>query len=153
MNEIQIIRSQLAAEQSHAAEIVNACTAVFGSTGSATAPADTTALFLEACVSYLVRVLARFEEAEAPIAPVYDVAQIMRDRHYRERGSVVEVDDPDLGSVWMANIVPRLSRTPGAIRRTGTTVVGGDRNEILHGLGEAPVEAVTTQQEEPDARS
>jgi len=101
----------------------------------------------------LDEVLARFEEAEAPIAPVYDVAQIMRDRHYRERGSVVEVDDPDLGSVWMANIVPRLSRTPGAIRRTGTTVVGGDRNEILHGLGEAPVEAVTTQQEEPDARS
>jgi formyl-CoA transferase len=76
----------------------------------------------------------------------------MSDAHYRGRQSVVEVDDPDLGSVWMANIVPRLSRTPGAIRHTGTTAVGGDRDEILHGLGDAPAEAATTRREEPDAR-
>jgi hypothetical protein len=54
--------------------------------------------------------------------------------------------------VWMANIVPRLSRTPGAIRHTGTTAVGGDRDEILHGLGDAPAAAATTRREEPDAR-
>ena len=86
----------------------------------------------------LDEVLARFEEVEAPIAPVYDAAQIMDDPQYRERGSIVEVDDPDLGSVWMANIVPRLSRTPGAIRRTGTAAVGGDGEDVLRELGLAP---------------
>ena len=61
--------------------------------------------------------------------------------------------DDGLTSVWMANIVPRLSRTPGLIRHTGTTEVGGNREEVLQGLGEAPAQAETTQQEEPDARS
>ena len=88
----------------------------------------------------LDEVLARFEEVEAPIAPVYDAAQIAADPQYRERGSIVEVDDPDLGSVWMANVVPRLSRTPGAIRRTGTTAVGGDGDEILRELSTDAVE-------------
>lgn len=86
----------------------------------------------------LAVVLARFEEVEAPIAPVYDVAQIVDDPHYRERESIVEVDDPDLGTVAMPNIVPRLSLTPGSIRRTGTTAVGGDSEEILRELGCTP---------------
>jgi crotonobetainyl-CoA:carnitine CoA-transferase CaiB-like acyl-CoA transferase len=82
----------------------------------------------------LAEVLARFDEVEAPIAPVYDAAQIVADPQYRERQSIVEVDDDDLGSVWMANVVPRLSRTPGSIRWTGTTAVGGDREEVLSEL-------------------
>ena len=68
MNEIQIIRAQLAAEQSHAAEVVNACVAVFGSTGSAAGTSDATAPFREACVSYLVWVLARFEERDQTLS-------------------------------------------------------------------------------------
>jgi hypothetical protein len=31
----------------------------------------------------------------------------------------------------MANVVPRLSRTPGSIRWAGTTAIGGDREAIL----------------------
>ncbi|HTL91821.1 MAG TPA: hypothetical protein VL176_05705, partial [Steroidobacteraceae bacterium] len=79
MNEIQIIRSQLATEQSHAAEIVNACAAVFGSRGSAAASSDTTALFREACVSYLVWVLARFEERDQTLAELLAARQSATD--------------------------------------------------------------------------
>jgi len=68
MNELEIIRSQLAVEQAHAAEVVNACAAAFGSTGAAAAPAETTALFREASVSYLVWVLARFEERDQTLS-------------------------------------------------------------------------------------
>ncbi|MDE2051878.1 MAG: hypothetical protein KGJ72_12765 [Gammaproteobacteria bacterium] len=68
MNELEIIRSQLAVEQSHAAEVANAGAAVFGSTGAAAAPSATTALFREACVSYLVWVLARFEERDQTLS-------------------------------------------------------------------------------------
>lgn len=57
MNELEIIRSQLAVEQSHAAEVANACAAP-----GATAP------FREACVSYLVWVLARFEERDQSLS-------------------------------------------------------------------------------------
>lgn len=64
MNELEIIRSQVAMEQTHAAEVANACAAVFGSTGAARAPSEATALFREACVSYLVWALARFEERD-----------------------------------------------------------------------------------------
>jgi len=67
MNELEIIRSQLAVEQSHAAEVANACAAVFGSKGPG-ARSEATTLFREACVSYLVWVLARFEERDQTLS-------------------------------------------------------------------------------------
>ena len=67
MNELEIIRAQLAVEEAHAAEVANACAAVFGSEG-APATADATALFREASVSYLVWVLARFEERDQTLS-------------------------------------------------------------------------------------
>lgn len=79
MNEIEIIRSQLAAEQSHAAQVVSACAAAFAATGSAAASADTTALFLEASVSYLVWVLARFEERDQTLSELLAARQSMTD--------------------------------------------------------------------------
>lgn len=68
MNELEIIHTQLAVEQSHAAQVANACAAVFGSTGAAPASSEETALFREACVSYLVWVLARFEERDQTLS-------------------------------------------------------------------------------------
>lgn len=83
----------------------------------------------------LDEVMRRFDAAEAPIAPVYDTAQIAADPHYLERRSIIEVPDEDLGRVWMQNVVPRLSLTPGAIRFPGRTAIGADdafvREEIL----------------------
>ncbi|HJS91654.1 MAG TPA: hypothetical protein VJ738_16930 [Steroidobacteraceae bacterium] len=64
MNEIEIIRSQLTLEQSHAAEVAKACAAVLGSRGAAPVPDEAAALLREAGVSYLVWVLARFEERD-----------------------------------------------------------------------------------------
>ena len=81
-------------------------------------------------------VLGAFASAQAPIAPVYDVAQILEDEHYRERGSFVHVPDPDLDTVAMPGVVPRLSRTPGAIRTPGPTPVGADTDALLEQLAE-----------------
>lgn len=82
----------------------------------------------------LVDVLARFDAEQAPIAPVYDAAQILADPHYRARQSIVEVPDPELGQVAMPGIVPRLSKTPGTIRHTGPTAVGADTEAVLSSL-------------------
>ena len=68
MNEIEIIRSQLAIEQSHAAEVAHACAAVLGLTREPAIDAESAASFREACVSYLVWVLARFEERDQTLS-------------------------------------------------------------------------------------
>jgi formyl-CoA transferase len=79
----------------------------------------------------LNEVLAAFSAAQAPVAPVYDASQIYDDPHYRERESIVQVDDPDLGPIVMQNVVPRLSRTPGAIRHTGRLQIGANQREVI----------------------
>lgn len=68
MNEIEIIRSHLAVEQAHATDIVNACAAQFGSAAGAPVSDGAAARFREASVSYLVWVLARFEERDQTLS-------------------------------------------------------------------------------------
>jgi formyl-CoA transferase len=75
-------------------------------------------------------VLAAFEAADATIAPVYDVADIVADDHYRERDALVEVDDPDLGSALVQNAVPTFSDTPGEIRHLGPAL--GEHNDDVY---------------------
>lgn len=67
----------------------------------------------------LEEVVNAFEEAQAAVAPIYDISQIMEDPQYRALGSIVSVDDPDLGKVKMQNVMFRMSATPGEIRWAG----------------------------------
>src|SRR5262249_55646504 len=78
--------------------------------------------------------LAIFEQAEVTAAPVYDIDQFMADPHVRARGIITEVPDAEMGSVPMHPVVPRLSRTPGALRRPAPGL-GEHNREILGGLG------------------
>lgn len=73
-------------------------------------------------------VLEAFRTAQAPIAPILSAAQIYDHPHYRQRGSIVAVEDDDLGAVTMQNVVPRLSATPGRIRHPGRTPIGADQD-------------------------
>ncbi|GAA4492994.1 CoA transferase [Actinoallomurus oryzae] len=79
----------------------------------------------------LADVLEAFERAQAPIAPVYETDQIVRDPQYLARETVVSVPDADLGRIRMQNVIPKLSRTPGRIRRTGPAEVDADRDAVL----------------------
>ncbi|MBV9334789.1 MAG: CoA transferase [Solirubrobacterales bacterium] len=105
----------------------------FSDPGSRTTHADALDKIFEAWVAAhtLKDVLRSFEAAQAPIAPIYDIAQILGDPHYRARESVVDCADDDLGTVTMQNVTPRLSHTPGRIRQTGRTEIGADRDQIL----------------------
>lgn len=73
-------------------------------------------------------VLDAFDAAQAAAAPIYDMADIAADPHYRERGAIVEVD-----GVPMQGLVARLSATPGAIRWAGRPL-GADTDEVLADL-------------------
>lgn len=74
--------------------------------------------------------LDEFERVHAAAAPVYDMADIFADPHYRERGSIVSVDD-----VPMAGLVAALSATPGAVRFAGRPL-DADADEIRAELSE-----------------
>ncbi|MEG3626174.1 CaiB/BaiF CoA transferase family protein [Streptomyces poriticola] len=82
-------------------------------------------------------VLAAFEEAEAAVAPVQDVRDVMTDPQYRALDTVTTVDDPELGPLRMQNVLFRLSATPGAIRWAGRPH-GADTEEVLTELGLTP---------------
>jgi crotonobetainyl-CoA:carnitine CoA-transferase CaiB-like acyl-CoA transferase len=58
-------------------------------------------------------------DAEVPVAPVADMADLSDDPHLAERGAIEEVDDDELGPVRMPAVLPRLSATPGSIRHAG----------------------------------
>jgi crotonobetainyl-CoA:carnitine CoA-transferase CaiB-like acyl-CoA transferase len=73
-------------------------------------------------------VLGAFEAAEAAIAPVYTMEDLMADPHVVERGTVVEVD-----GVRMPGPVAGLSRTPGRVRHAGRPL-GADTAEVLDAL-------------------
>jgi crotonobetainyl-CoA:carnitine CoA-transferase CaiB-like acyl-CoA transferase len=75
-------------------------------------------------------VLDAFTQAQAAVAPVYDVADLLADPQVIERESIVTVQDPDLGPVRMQNVLFRMSETPGSIRFTGRPL-GADTDAVL----------------------
>ncbi len=71
--------------------------------------------------------------AEVPASRIYTIADVFADPHYRARGMLVDTPDDDLGRVKLAAPVPRLSATPGSIRRSGGRV-GQNTREVLSRL-------------------
>ncbi|MFI1766879.1 CaiB/BaiF CoA transferase family protein [Streptomyces sp. NPDC020800] len=82
-------------------------------------------------------VLAAFERAEAAVAPVQDVRDVMADPQYRALDTVTTVADPELGPLRMQNVLFRLSATPGTIRWAGRPH-GADTDAVLTELGLTP---------------
>lgn len=70
-------------------------------------------------------VIAGFEAAHAAIAPVYSVAEVARDPHVVERGSLLDVD-----GVIMPGLIARFSETPGEVRWVGRSL-GADTDAVI----------------------
>jgi len=86
------------------------------------------------------------DAADVPASRIFDVEDIFADAHYRAREMIAMPVDPALGPVAMANVVPRLSRTPGRICWTGHEI-GQDTVEILQaqlGFDRAEIERLVT---------
>lgn len=91
-------------------------------------------------------VVEAFEKAEAAVAPIQDVREVMTDPQYRALDTITTVDDPDLGPLRMQNVLFRLSATPGAIRWAGRPH-GADTDSILTELGLSAPEIETLRRE------
>ncbi len=93
----------------------------------------------EAVASWVARhdrdeVVRAFEEAQAAVAPIYDVRDVVADPQFQALGSLVRVPDPELGSVLMQNVLFRLSETPGRITSAGPAL-GQHTEEVLGEIG------------------
>jgi crotonobetainyl-CoA:carnitine CoA-transferase CaiB-like acyl-CoA transferase len=78
--------------------------------------------------------MAAFEHAEVTAAPVYDIDQFIADPHVVAREIVVDLPDAEIGRMPMHNIIPRLTATPGRLRRPAPAL-GEHTAEVLGGLG------------------
>lgn len=81
----------------------------------------------------LAEVLRSFEQAEAAVAPIYDVEQVFEDPQFQALDTITSVADPDFGTVRMQNVMFRLSATPGCIRWTGRPL-GADNETVYRDL-------------------
>jgi crotonobetainyl-CoA:carnitine CoA-transferase CaiB-like acyl-CoA transferase len=72
-----------------------------------------------------------FTEAEAAVAPIYDVSDVMKDPQFQALQSIISVPDEQLGQVKMQNVLFRLSETPGSVRWAGRAL--GQDNESVYG--------------------
>jgi len=79
-------------------------------------------------------------DAGVPATRVFTIADIFGDPHYKARGAIVEAPDEELGGVAMANVVPRLSATPGSVRHAGRRTGQDTRRVLTELLGLAPSE-------------
>lgn len=75
-----------------------------------------------------------FEKADLTASPVYDIADITRDPHVVARGILLDVADPELGSVRMVAPTPRLTATPAAVAWPGPAL-GAHNREVYGALG------------------
>ncbi len=74
--------------------------------------------------------LALFEAAGVTAGPVCTAGELIDHPYTIGRQAIVQMQDADLGSVPMHNIVPRLSGSPGAMRRPAPRL-GEHNDEIL----------------------
>jgi formyl-CoA transferase len=84
-------------------------------------------------------------EAGVPAGKIYRAADMLGDPHFQARETIVELDHPRWGKLPMQNVFPRLSKTPGRIRRAASQSVGQDNAEVYGerlGLSEADLTAL-----------
>jgi len=71
--------------------------------------------------------------AGAVVGPIYGIDELLKDPHVLYRQSLIEVEDKDFGKVTMPNVVAKFSRTPGAVKFTGSGK-GEHNREVFSGI-------------------
>ena len=80
-----------------------------------------------------------------PAGRLYGPADMLDDPHYAAREAIMTVPHPEWGTVMMQNVAPKLSRTPGGVRRPAPAVVGQDNAAVLGavlGMSDAEIAAL-----------
>jgi crotonobetainyl-CoA:carnitine CoA-transferase CaiB-like acyl-CoA transferase len=95
----------------------------------------------------LAELRAILDAAEVPNGPISSIADIVADPHYQARGTLMELDDPQIGPVKMHAPVPRLSETPARVPRPAPEI--GEHNAEVYGdllgIGSEELERLRTE--------
>ncbi|UYM04660.1 CaiB/BaiF CoA transferase family protein [Solicola gregarius] len=73
--------------------------------------------------------LERLHEGGVPAGRIFRAKDMFADPHFAARDAIVRLAHPDLGEFAVHNVAPKLSATPGAVRRLGPAL-GQHNNEI-----------------------
>ena len=79
-------------------------------------------------------VLQALDGAKVPAGRIYTVADIASDAHYKARDMLVDMHLADGSQLTVPGVVPKLSRTPGRIRKPAPTL-GQDTHHVLSEMG------------------
>ena len=85
-------------------------------------------------------------EYSIPAGRVYRAPDMLADPHFQAREAIIEVETERFGPLKMQSVFPRLSVTPGSVRRPAPSRVGQHNAEIygnLLGLDTAELDALT----------
>jgi crotonobetainyl-CoA:carnitine CoA-transferase CaiB-like acyl-CoA transferase len=89
--------------------------------------------------------IARFTAAGCAAGPLETIDSVFTNPQVAARGSLVQVDDPELGPLTMANAFPRFARAGTVAPTPGPSVVGADTADVLArelGLSDAELRAL-----------
>ena len=78
--------------------------------------------------------------AGVPAGRLYRPQDMLDDPHFQARDAIIAVPHPRWGEVKMQNVFPKLSATPGSVRRRAPETIGQDNADVyceMLGLDEA----------------
>jgi crotonobetainyl-CoA:carnitine CoA-transferase CaiB-like acyl-CoA transferase len=75
--------------------------------------------------------LSKLHESGVPAGKIYRAPDMLEDPHFAARQALIKVDHPKYANLWMQNVFPKLSATPGEVRSPGPEV--GAHNEEVYG--------------------
>jgi len=79
----------------------------------------------------LAELRALLDAAEVPSSPIFSIADILEEPHIQARGTLMTLDDPEIGPVLMPAPVPRFSATPATV--SGPAPLLGEHNAEVYG--------------------
>ena len=81
-------------------------------------------------------------EHGVPAGKLYRPQDMIDDPHFQAREAIIDVPNERWGSVKMQNVFPKLSKTPGGVRRAAPATIGQDNAAVYAdalGLSEAEI--------------
>ncbi len=77
--------------------------------------------------------LELLHEHGVPAGRIFKAKDMLTDPHFAAREAIVRLTHPELGEFAMHNVVPKLSQSPGRVRRVGPEL-GEHNDDIYRGL-------------------
>ncbi len=91
-------------------------------------------------------ILRALDQASVPAGKIYTIADIAHDPHYQARGMIESINMADGKTLTVPGIIPKLSRTPGQIRRNAPAI-GQDTDAVLKDIGLTPAQIQALRQQ------